>query len=87
MVEEKDGLTAVLKSTVIFDKGSEPNNNANTNSNKRNRSTKDNKAEDKRAKLVVPKSFRIHLQNLFVIFEYSSAGWCAGESESFAISR
>jgi|AntAceMinimDraft_5_1070358.scaffolds.fasta_scaffold08909_5 hypothetical protein len=45
---DKDGLTAVLKSTVILDKASEPNNN-----NKRSRPTKNNKAADKRSKVAV----------------------------------
>lgn len=57
-MEDKDGLTEVLKSTVIVDakKVSVPatgHNTTTTNNNKRTRLTKGNKAVDKRTRLAV----------------------------------
>jgi hypothetical protein len=52
MVEDKSGLTEVLKSTVIAAEPANKNNN-----NKRGRQTKNNKAADKRTKVVVRRPF------------------------------
>lgn len=58
MVEDKDGLTEILKSTVIVDsKACEPTTEHNITNNKRSRQTKSNKAADKRTKLAVRRLF------------------------------
>ena len=78
MVKDKDGLTEVLKSTVIVHAKAPDATTTTKNNNKRSRQTKTNKAAEKNAKLAVRRLFFSRPFKALKLFP--SSGWCAWES-------
>ena len=78
MVKDKDGLTEVLKSTVIVDAKAPEATTTTKNNNKRSHQTMSNKAAEKRAKHAVR---RLFFSCAFqALKHFPSLGWRAWES-------